>query len=430
MNRANIAFLAFSGVLAATGLVACSGGGSGSTGAGGSATATFAVSDAPACGGQFTSAVVDVLGVSVTGGPDGATHTLSLSAPGQSIDLLQQVNGTVADLGQLDLPAGTYSQIRLLLAANPSGNSGTPVNYVTQPNDATHYPLTTPSAQQSGIKVNGSFDIGAGQSPEIVLDFNACRSIVTAGKSGKFLLKPVIRAASNLTTGGIDGTVAPGSVVYAEDANGIIEDTAVANSATSSQPGYFRLLGLAPTASGAPVYNVVVVPAQPVLGTVPLQTGDVPDVVFAVPVAAGNITNLTGVFPAVPDTQTTVSGTITLASADADVLVLAQETVAVPQPASQPAPTNVVTIAESLAQPAVTSGNTASSYTLSYSAGAPQVAMYSTSALTFTAATPPPAIAVGFFGSDGSTATLAPNAAPPQDVTLQPGTDTTYQNDN
>lgn len=425
MKRVKRALVILSGGLAAIGLAACSNGGSGSTSsASGSGTAAFAVSDAPSCGGQFTSAVVDVTSVSAIG-PDGATHTLSLPAPGQSIDLLQQVNGQVANLGALTLGAGTYSQIRLQLATNPSGNSGTPVNYVTKPNDPTLYPLTTPSAQESGYKVQGSFTVGAGQSPEIVLDFNACRSIVTAGNSGKFLLKPVIQAASNLTTGGITGTAAPGSMIFAEDAKGIIYKTTVADPTT----GNFTLSQLAPTVSGAPTYNVVVVPPQPAASAPPLLTSDVPDIVFGVPVTAGALTNLTGTFPVIPETQTTNSGTIALASQDADVLVLAQETVAEPQPATQPVPTSVVTIAESLAQPATTSGNTTSSYTLSYSSGTPQVAMYSPSAPVFTPATPVPAVSVNFFGSDGSTATLAPNATPPN-VTMQAGSDTTYSNDN
>src|SRR5204863_4577369 len=61
----------------------------------------------------------------------------------------------------------------------------------------------------------GKFTIAAGQSADLDIDFNACASIVKAGASGKFLLKPVLHAGeasvNNATIGGTVVDSATGS---------------------------------------------------------------------------------------------------------------------------------------------------------------------------------------------------------------------------
>jgi hypothetical protein len=52
--------------------------------------------------------------------------------------------------------------------------------------------LTTPSADQSGLKLNTDMDVTGSQTADFVIDFDACKSIVSAGGSGKYLLKPVL----------------------------------------------------------------------------------------------------------------------------------------------------------------------------------------------------------------------------------------------
>ncbi|MDL1978816.1 MAG: DUF4382 domain-containing protein, partial [Deltaproteobacteria bacterium] len=49
------------------------------------------------------------------------------------------------------------------------------------------------SKRASGIKILHGFDINKGQTTELILDFDASRSIVKAGSSGKWLLKPTIK---------------------------------------------------------------------------------------------------------------------------------------------------------------------------------------------------------------------------------------------
>ncbi len=63
--------------------------------------------------------------------------------------------------------------------------------------------LTTPSAQQSGIKINVDIDVAAGQTADVVLDFDACKSVVRRGNSGQYNLKPVISATSVVSSVGL-----------------------------------------------------------------------------------------------------------------------------------------------------------------------------------------------------------------------------------
>ena len=119
-------------------------------------------------------------------------------------------------LGSAVLPVGTYSQVRLILEPNPSGQGQDPVNYVTLKTDpATKIPLKTPSAQQSGLKVVGKFVVEPGIINAIALDFDPNTAIVERGntpQSEKYLLKPtgirIIQVADVLSSyGAISGIV-------------------------------------------------------------------------------------------------------------------------------------------------------------------------------------------------------------------------------
>ena len=399
-------------------LAACGGGGSSPTSASG--TAAFALTDAPSCG-EFTSVVVTIVGVQLIGN-DGTPYNLTLQTPMQQ-DLLQLTNGQSVNLGPISVPTGTYNQVRLVLAPTTGSGSSAPANYVTtQSGGSQQYPLTTPSAQQSGYKVNGSFTVNPDRTVNVTLDFNACRSVVTAGSSGKYLLKPVIKAVEDDTAGAITGKTTPGALVFAEDTEGHIVKTTVADAST----GNFTLAPLEATDSGDAGYNVVVVPPQPASGSTTPSPNFAPDVVLNVPVTGGQSTPIpAGSLPSDPTTNQTYSGAITLATADSDVLVLAQEPVTNAVDGS----TSTVTIAESLAVPdSATSGNTSSTYTLTFADAPPEVATYSASGLTFTPSASAPTITVEGFGSDGSTGLAATTA--PNDITMSGSGDSTYETDN
>ncbi len=156
-----------------------------------------------------------------------STITLMPIRPGV-YDLLKFRNGLDTLLLRADIPAGTVSQMRLILGENNTVVVGGVV-----------HALNTPSAQESGLKLNLKDNFVAGGSYDVWIDFDAGKSIVETG-SGKYQLKPVIRAYSSLTDGRIKGYVLPAvamTTVYVS--NGI--DTYAAIPAVD---GFFQFSGL------------------------------------------------------------------------------------------------------------------------------------------------------------------------------------------
>lgn len=166
----------------------------------GTANIAVMLTDGP---GNYDAVYVDIQRIEFN--VDNDWHTLTPLVPGV-YNLLNFSNGIDTLMGNIVVPAGKINQIRLVLGSN---------NSVVV--DGTAYPLTTPSAQQSGLKLNLHTDLQAGMSYKIWLDFDAAKSINKTG-SGKYMLKPVIRAFSDLTNGRIQGNVQPlaaGTIVYA-----------------------------------------------------------------------------------------------------------------------------------------------------------------------------------------------------------------------
>ena len=126
----------------------------------------------------------------------------------QTFNLLELQNGHSLHLGDLILPAGHYTEIRFKLAApekvgDVKSNPDCNITFA----DGSSVPLFVPSGGQSGYKGKGAFDITADAKIEIMADFDVHKSIVVAGNSGKYLLKPVIRLIVNELSGEIHGTV-------------------------------------------------------------------------------------------------------------------------------------------------------------------------------------------------------------------------------
>ncbi|MFD2824959.1 DUF4382 domain-containing protein [Leeuwenhoekiella polynyae] len=122
---------------------------------------------------------------------------LELDTDDEVYDLLELTGGAYAILADEDIPAGSISQVRLIL-----GDDNTVVV------DGETFPLQTPSAQQSGLKVQFNQTLEAGVVYTVVLDFNVEESIVEQGDGG-YLLKPVIRASAIEATGMISGSLLP-----------------------------------------------------------------------------------------------------------------------------------------------------------------------------------------------------------------------------
>jgi hypothetical protein len=149
--------------------------------------------DAPA---DYEHVWLDVQRVEIHG-PSGWT---TLGTPSRVIDLLSLTGGVSETLAEhASLPAGHYDQLRLVLG---------PANRLTL-TGAGDVDLKVPSGIQSGVKLNVSFDVEPGTTKDVFIDFDAHRSIFVhaAGASGKYLLRPVVRAVDRVVTGSITGTL-------------------------------------------------------------------------------------------------------------------------------------------------------------------------------------------------------------------------------
>lgn len=204
-------------------LAACGGGGGGGSVAG-DGTLRVALTDAPSCGYDHVYVTVEKVRVHQSGtaaDSDGNWREIVLS-PARRIDLLSLTNGVLEELGTAPLPTGRYSQLRLVLAEN-GGSS--PLANAVQPTGGAVVALATPSAQQSGLKLQAHFDVAAGQMADLVLDFDACKSVVKRGNSGQYNLKPVISVLQRLNTG-IQGyvttTLALSSTTVSAQQNGAV----------------------------------------------------------------------------------------------------------------------------------------------------------------------------------------------------------------
>lgn len=228
--------------LATIALAACGGGGGGSSGTG---TISVKMTDAPATP-EYAEVWVTVEKVRVhqaDDAPEGDSgwHEVVLDPP-RKIELLGLRNGVMAELGQADVPAGRYHQFRLVLGGQPGDNE-----VVLAADPANPIPLTTPSAQQSGLKLNAKpFDVAEGQTVELVLDFDAARSVVRAGNSGKYLLKPVITVIAVLDAGAISGsfadpTAADGASVSLQAYDPATEEVTVLRATTPAEDGSWKL---------------------------------------------------------------------------------------------------------------------------------------------------------------------------------------------
>ena len=268
-------------VAATLALAACGGGGGiGGTGAP-IGSLRFAVTDAPACGYDQVNVTLQKVRVhqSATAADTDSGWSEVVLTPEKRVDLLTLTNGVLEELGQTSLPAGKYTQLRLVLAAN---TPAAPLANSVVPTGGAETALDTPSAAQSGLKLNVDIDVPAGQLADFVIDFDACKSVVRRGNSGRFNLKPVIRVIPRLADAGLRvvGYVAP----------------AIANTATqvSLQLNGVPVKATVPDASG----NFVLYP-------VPVGSYDL------VVTAAGRATSVMTSVPVTTATVTTVNGTAT-----------------------------------------------------------------------------------------------------------------------
>ena len=115
-----------------------------------------------------------------------------------NVDLTELIAGNNLLLVDEVIPSGVLHQIRLVLSDN---------NTLLIEGIEDLIPLTTPSAQQSGLKLNLDQDLQSGFSYTFILDWVVQESIVEAGNSGMYILRPVINVISEVNSGSISGAV-------------------------------------------------------------------------------------------------------------------------------------------------------------------------------------------------------------------------------
>ena len=255
-----IAFL-----LITTFLFACGGGGGGSDV--GTGTLSVALTDS-SCS-SYAAIYVTIDEVQVNRSANGNSGWQTVATPMKTYNLLKLINGVTEVLGDQELTAGNYNQIRLIIGKTPESENninGEPhpyANYVVF-DDGSDEPLKIPSGYNTGIKLVHNFEVEENNIVELLLDFVACRSVVETG-SGKYILKPTIKVIETLNKFDVFGDVTEnntdpvlhitGALVSAQISDGRSASVvrATLTSVEIGEEGRYRIL-LSPGQS----YNIVV----------------------------------------------------------------------------------------------------------------------------------------------------------------------------
>jgi len=138
---------------------------------------------------------------------------VTISTTPVRVDLLT-LKDHALELGLASLPAGTVTQIRLVVSSD--GN--------TVKTGGVEVPLFVPSGAQSGIKIKGPWVIDACTETAVLLDFDGAKSIWyhPTGQGDLWILRPVIRTVKAEQA---PGTCEPpgGTCVPAQCASGVCD---------------------------------------------------------------------------------------------------------------------------------------------------------------------------------------------------------------
>ena len=291
----------------------------------GSAPGVLAVSltDGPACGFDEVNVTVSKVRVHQSGSADaksGGWADITLNPP-RKINLLDlndptQPNFALESLGETPLAAGHYTQLRLGLESN-TGNQPL-ANSVVLSGTTTEIALDTPSGIQTGIKLIHQFQVAPGQRTDLLLDFDACKSIVQTG-SNTYKLQPVIKVIPtplNGINGFLDKTL-PNVIVSAQQAGEIVRKTVM-----NTHTGEFFLGHLAPGS-----YDVVITSDNHATAVISGVTVDTSTSITSVSISAAPIPVVTPPTLAASATHN-ISGAVTLDNPPADdatVIVAAKQ---------------------------------------------------------------------------------------------------------
>ncbi|RLD28534.1 MAG: carbohydrate-binding protein [Bacteroidetes bacterium] len=238
---------------------------------------SISLTDAP---GDFDNVFIQIVDIMIKYNDDSDEDNgwQSIADIDQTVDLLELTGGeSILLVDAFELPPGMLNQIRLVL-----GDENTIVI------DGETFPLSTPSAQQSGLKLKVDHELEPGFTYNILLDFDVDKSIVIAGNSGNINLKPVIRASTLYASGKIQGTVNPFD--FQVMASVIVDGETI--SAYADDSGVFVLNGVP-----AGTYDVLITPdptsnyAETTVTGVEVVNGEVTDIgIIELQLIPGSIT--------------------------------------------------------------------------------------------------------------------------------------------
>lgn len=178
-----------------------------------------------------------------------------------TIDVSSLTEGSTKLLGNIDLEAGTTSNIVLVLDNETDASGKTPGSYVLI-NDGSKKAIAT---EQNSININDDAEIFASEENELVMDFDLRKSIKQSAEGNYSFVSTSqisnsVRVVNTIETGTITGTVsnttsteADAVVVYAyeagsyseneiqEDGNGMAFTNAVSSAAVNGSNGHFSL---------------------------------------------------------------------------------------------------------------------------------------------------------------------------------------------
>jgi hypothetical protein len=245
------------------------------------------LTDAPSV--EFDSAIVEISTVTLLpleGDP------IVITDAGGRFDLLELQNGVTAELGEVDIPAGDYRELRLVVT---NAYVGLAPGFEFE-DGSTERSLKVPSGAQSGIKVKLSSADADSMVPFVsitddavlVVDFDVSQNFkiqgnpnTPAGLKG-VLFTPVLRAVVRDVAGSISGTVTssaegnPGIAGLTVQATMDVNGDQVVATAVTDENGDYTISFLAPG-----TYEVVVqgfTPTDPATMPRTVEVGEGQDV--------------------------------------------------------------------------------------------------------------------------------------------------------
>ena len=214
------------------------------------ANLSIRMTDAP---GDYDAVFIDVQGIEIQleadddldATDDDGTEWVTVEDVNTGIyDLLELTGGVSQLLADTEVEAGYVGQMRLILG---------PDNTVVV--DGETKALNTPSAQQSGLKLQLNQRLEGGENYAFLLDFDVDQSIVETGNGG-YNLKPVIRLSAEANAGMVVGTtVVPAALSSDVQSLVVLTGNGITVSAYTNNDGDFALNGVP-----AGTYDVKITP--------------------------------------------------------------------------------------------------------------------------------------------------------------------------